>query len=69
MCVHHYIINDENRGICKKCGQQNSWPTSFELSTQLPPSTKILPMSKLYSDTGYRLSNYCTTKRQLLLEI
>ncbi len=58
MCVHHYIIDDENKGICNKCGNHHSWPNSFELSVQLPPSTtKILPMNRLYSDTGYRLSN------------
>ena len=60
-CIHYWLIDLDNTGICKYCGSQKKFPSFLEIEIPVMQHSAI-KTSQLHSDTGYNLSAFPRTR-------
>ena len=53
LCIHHWLINERNFGVCKKCGETKQFSSGswYDASIRKPSHTKSGKLSQVVPDT------------------
>lgn len=53
LCIHHWLINERNFGVCKKCGESKQFSSGswYDSSARKTSHTKSSKVSQVVPDT------------------
>lgn len=53
LCIHHWLINEKNFGVCKKCGESKQFNTGswYDSSMKKTSQTKSSKVPQVAPDT------------------
>jgi DNA-directed RNA polymerase subunit M/transcription elongation factor TFIIS len=53
MCIHHWLINERNFGVCKKCGESKQFSSGswYDASLKKTSQTKSSKVTQVVPDT------------------
>ena len=53
LCIHHWLINERNFGVCKKCGETKQFSSGswYDASIRKNSHTKSSKVSQVIPDT------------------